>query len=212
MKHYVTTVSYRGADYPLDANRRRLALLRGITVPTLAAQGTDWTWIVYVNPADPLLDERMDAFRSAGVPVIPIQQRPEDVIDWSGPVLTTRIDDDDGFAPHAFRLLHKAASRLTTRTALMFPTGFRVYQGRFDLVSNARNAWVSIYAPKGDRAHVRMEQHRRIWRFAPIVNVDTDPAWLWVRHQDTDSGIRRARRRINDGLRSRFPVDWSLVE
>ena len=211
MKHYVTTVSHRGPDYPLDANRRRLALLKGITVPTLRAQGTDWTWLVYVNPADPLLDERMDAFRSAGVPVIPIID-PAAAIDWSGPVLTTRIDDDDGFAPDAFARLHKVIPKLTERTALMFPCGFRVYRGRFDTVANARNAWVSIYAPKGDRAHVRMQQHRRIARLAPIRNVDTDPGWLWVRHQDTDSAIRHARRRITNELRSRFPVDWSLVE
>jgi hypothetical protein len=211
VRHYVLTTAYRGPDYPLDANRRRIDLLRGITARSLAAQGTDWTWIVYVNPADPLLDERMDAFRSAGAPVIPIQGGPENVIDWAGPVLTTRIDDDDAFAPDAFHRLHHVAASLTETRVLMFPFGYRTYQGRYDSIRHRKNAWSSVYAT-GEQVHAKSVQHQRIRQLAPVIEVDTRPAWLWVRHPDTNSGFHRASRPLNATVRRLFPIDWSLIE
>lgn len=211
MKHYVLTPARRGPEQPIDVNRRRIDLCRGVTARSLAAQGTDWTWIVYVHPDDPLLDERMDAFRSAGAPVIPIDDDPAEVIDWSGPVLTTRIDDDDGFAPDAFARLHRRVRNLTRRTALMFPFGYRTWGGRADYVRHRRNAWSSIFAPAGDRSHVRMVKHHKIADLAPISVVDSQAAWLWVRHRDTDSGFQRASGPLTPAIRSLFPVDWGLL-
>lgn len=211
MKHYLLTTAYRGPDYPLDANRRRIDLLRGITARSLAAQGTDWTWIVWVNPADPLLEDRLNAFRSAGAPVIPIQDNPEDAIDWSGPVLTTRIDDDDAFAPDAFVRLRLAVEGLTETRVLMFPFGFRTYQGRYDYIRHLKNAWASVYAV-GDQLHAKSVQHQRIRALAPVIDVDTRPAWLWVRHPDTNSGFHRAANYLTGRVRRTFPIDWSLIE
>jgi hypothetical protein len=210
LNHYVLTTAYRGPDYPLDANRRRIDLLRGITARSLAAQGTAWTWIVYVNPDDPLLDERMDAFHSAGAPVIPIQADPQDVIDWSGPVLTTRIDDDDAFTPDAFRRLCRAATGTETRV-LMFPFGYRTYQGHFDAIHHTKNAWSSVYTTS-ERVHAKSVQHQRIRQLAPVTEVDDRPAWLWVRHPDTNSGFHRAKRPLRGPIRRLFPIDWSLIE
>jgi hypothetical protein len=152
----------------------------------------------------------MDAFRSAGAPVIPIQADPQAVIDWSGPVLTTRIDDDDAFATDAFRRLRDKAGGTETRV-LMFPFGYRTYQGRYDYIHHSKNAWSSVYTTK-DRVHAKSVQHQRIRRLAPVVDIDDLPGWLWVRHPDTNSGIHRARRTLRDSVRRLFPVDWSLIE
>lgn len=214
MKHYVLTPSHRGPDYPIEANRRRLEILRGVTVRSLASQGTDWTWLVYVNRDDPLLRERLAAFRSAGVRVVPIYDgKPERKIDWSGPVLTTRIDDDDAFARGAFAELHRELEQRPPkgREALIFPHGYRVNEGRYIPVTNRKNAWVSLYAPQGDRIHVRAIQHRRVWTLAPVRFLERRRAFLWVRHPDTLTAFRSTLYPITPEIQSMFDIDWSLV-
>lgn len=215
MKHYVMTTSHRGPEYPEDANRRRLAITAGVTARSLACQGTDWTWLVYVHPDDPLLAERRAVFETAGMPVVFITPDidPLDVIDWSGPVLTTRIDDDDAFARDAFWRLHKALRHPpSVRQVLMLPAGFRVNGGRSIPIWHPHNAWSSLYAPRGDRVHIRMAQHHHVDTLAPIRFVDRRPAFLWVRHPDTETPFRGTRDPITDEVRRLFDVDWSIID
>jgi Putative rhamnosyl transferase len=214
MRHYVLTTSRRGPEYPLDANARRIALCRGITARSLAAQDCEFTWIVYVHPEDPLLDERLDAFCSAGHPVVAVGDNVDvaSVIDWSDDVLSTRVDDDDGWAVNAFARLHHALRRRpSARTGFMFPVGYRVNDGLCERIVHRRNAWSSLFAPRGDQAHIRMVKHNHIYRFATVRSIDMDPAWLWVRHQDAETRFRRANEPITPALRAIYPVDWSLI-
>ena len=177
-------------------------------------QGGDWTWLVYLDASDPLLNDRLYAFASAGAPVVPVflGERVEDAIDWSGPVLTTRIDDDDAFAVDAFARLRVAAGKCDARTGLVFPRGHRVNDRKIMLVRHGRNAWASLYAPAGDRTHVRAIQHLHLRDIAPIIYIDEQPSWLWVRHQDAETGFRRANRPITRAVRRRYAVDWEFVE
>lgn len=213
MKHYVLTRSYRSPDYPLEANRRRIEVTRRITVPSMSVQGGNWEWIVYVDQTDPLLDERLRVFEGAGVPVIPVYigQDVMDVIDWSGPVLTTRIDDDDAFARDAFNRL-RAAVKDNRRRSYVFPYGHRVSAGRVRFLHHLRNAWCSVLAPAGERIHVRQIQHLRIRELAPRVLLDPAPAFLWVRHQDAETGFRQAENEITDEVRAPYEVDWDFLE
>jgi hypothetical protein len=215
MRHYVMTASHRGPEYPLDASRRRIALCRGITARSLAAQPRGWTWLVYVHPDDPLREERLDTFREAGAPVIPVQgnAEAEAAIDWSGDILTTRIDDDDAFAGDAFARLYGVLRGLRGTTALMFPVGYRVHDGLVSREVHGRNAWVSIFARAGERVHVRQVQHQRIPRHFPVRYIDREPGWLRVRHADNDQhNERRAEASPTPEVRSLYPVDWSLLE
>ena len=212
MNHYVMTSSYRGPDYPLAANARRIDLLRRVTARSLAAQDGDWWWIVYVNPNDPLLDDRLAAFQEAGHPVLPVRDNDEAeaVIDWSGPVLTTRIDDDDAFAADAFARLYAAEMRHTT--ALIFPVGYHVRDGRAALNRHLRNAWSSLYAPAGVREHIRLHQHQRVPSVYPVRLIDEEPAWLRVSHPDNGRPTsHRPRTPVTPAIRARFPVDWDLL-
>lgn len=77
MRHYVLTRSVYGIGWTLEANARRLAITRGITVACMKAQtNRSWTWVVLIDPTDPLVEERKAAFLSAGVPVIFIEWHP----------------------------------------------------------------------------------------------------------------------------------------
>lgn len=210
------TASYRGPDYPLDANARRIDLLRRVTARSLSTQQGEWTWIVYVNPSDPLLDERLDAFRSAGAPIIAVENNDgaEAAIDWSGPVLTTRIDDDDAFACGAFDRLHRAlAHPPAVPTAYIFPIGWFVRAGLTDTHRHLRNAWSSVYAPSGSREHIRLHQHQRVPAAYPVRVLDDRPGWLRVSHADNGRPTsHRGKHPITPGLRATFAVDWPFVE
>lgn len=210
MRHYVLTRSHRGPDYPLDANRRRIELLRRVTAASLSVQSTKWTWIVYINPADPLLDERLDAFASAGAPVFPITHTGEEPIDWSDDVLTTRIDDDDAFSRDAFRRLSGAVR--PKRRVLMFPCGYRYHAGLVEPIVHRRNAWSSLFAPRGDQVHIRMAVHPKVNRLAPTQMLDNEPAWLWVRHPDAETLFRRATDPLTDEVKALYHVDWEYLE
>ena len=214
MNHYVLTSSYRGPDYPLDSNARRIALLRGITARSLAAQDGDWTWLAFVAPDDPLREDRLDAFRSAGHTVIPVTStaEAETAIDWSGPVLTTRIDDDDAFSRDAFARLYAAIGPHAAPTAYIFPVGYHVRDGRAALNRHLRNAWSSLYAPVGFREHIRLHQHQRVPGRYPVVYLDDEPAWLRVSHPDNERPTsQRPRGPITSSVRRLFPVDWDLL-
>jgi hypothetical protein len=76
MKHYVLTRSaYDPKAWSIEANRRRLVVTRAVTVPSMAAQQADFTWLILIDPEDPMRDQRIEAFRSSGKPVIPIVWR-----------------------------------------------------------------------------------------------------------------------------------------
>lgn len=211
MNHYVLTTSHFGPEYPLDANRRRIEMLRRVTARSLASQAGDWTWIATVHPDDPLLDERLTAFRSAGHRVVATDADSAESIDWSGDVLTTRIDDDDAFAADAFARLYAAAGSLQARTVLMFPVGFRVNGDMVTPVWHMKNAYSSLFAPTGDHCHIRAVQHRHVGELAPVRIVDTRPAYLWVRHPDTNTPFRSAKEPLNAGIRRLFDVDWPAI-
>lgn len=202
-------------SYPIERNQRRIDLVRAITARSLAAQPSGWTWIVYVRRDDPLLDERIGAFMEAGAPVLTVTDtdEAEAIIDWSGPVLTTRVDDDDAFTVDAFARLYRAIRPPSEPTAYMFPNGYHVRDGRIEPHRLHRNPWASVYSPVGFREHIRKHQHQRIPGAYPTRWVDERPAWLRVSHRDNDRPTsHRAHQPITDDIRRMFAVDWSVLE
>lgn len=224
MRHFILTRSAYGPDY--DANARRLALLKGVTVPSMLAQtNRDWTWVVLMERDDPFAAERLSAFESVGVPVKVFHVEHPTVSlyrqDWAGamgkcgcgPTLTTRLDDDDALAPDFLQRIQTAAEQANEqgRVVWMLPEGFRVYRGRYAPMRHEANSWATLQTPPGDSAVVYDFGHKRIGGHAPIRLVDDKPAWLFVRHADTRSRNRAVSGPITMALRRLFPVDWELV-
>ena len=137
--------------------------------------------------------------------------------DWNSvlapaPRVTTRIDDDDAFAPSALSRIRAAVPvGARRRVSLQLPVGYRVWGGRFTRVRHESNAMASLYSPAGERSTVYSYMHREIADHARVRFIDSDPAWLWVRHPDTLSGWKRATKPINWRLTRQFPIDWDLV-
>lgn len=223
MRHFVLTRSAYAPEY--EANARRLALLQGVTVPSMKAQtNRDWTWVVLLERNDPLEAQRRAAFDSVGVPVIYLYADPAIVsLYWAGwaeaigtsdePTLTTRLDDDDALAPDFIERIRSAAesAEIEGRVVWMLPEGFRVYRGRYAPMRHEANSWATLQVPPGDSAVIYDFPHKRIAGYAPIRLIDDKPAWLFVRHADTRSRNRAVARPITAALQRLFPVDWDLV-
>jgi len=224
MRHYVLTRSAYGPSWTLDANRRRLDVTRAVTARLMAAQTTrNWAWVVLLDPRDRLLDERRAVFTDASPRCFPIEWVPpvnpkaapwgEAIGDRDTRILQTRLDDDDGLAPDALARYQAAAVGTSKRTILMLPEGVRIWRGRFSVVRHERNAMHTLVTQAGDDQSVYAYGHAKPQRSgARIVMVDESWGWLWVRHQDTISGWRRAEQPINHRVRAAFPVDWAALD
>lgn len=238
MKHYLLTRSAYGPDVPLWQNRARLDLMRGVLCRSLAAQTErDVTWLVLIDPADPLLAERTEALESAGLPLLlrdagpmerrSVHDRPKGPwrhhIDWSQAVMTTRIDDDDAFAPWALALFHRNGlereAKRGRRIVWVLGTGYRITSGRIAYRKDPVAQFSSLYAPRRDRTTIMDVNHCSIARLGQVNDGSEEPGWLWLRHLATRSINSRAENyqnetmgAITDDIRARFPVDWSLIE
>jgi hypothetical protein len=240
MRHYILTRSAYGPDVSVRTNRERLALLAGVTAPSLRAQtNRDVTWLVLIDPADPLLGPRLAAIAAAGLPYIAapaegmtragIHDRPYGPwakhIDWDGGTLTTRLDDDDALAPFAMERVRAAAEGHEGRAMWTLPTGFRIVGRMSYRIHWSLSQFVTLQTPAGDRATVCDVNHMAFATLAPLLPATEDPAWLWVRHRLTRSRVEISRQRrhiagrteggpvrITPALRSAFPVDWALIE
>ena len=233
LRHIVLTRSvYPPALWPIDANRRRLRLFAHVTARTLAFERkaySGWMWAVIVDPSDPLVQERIRIARTADPKALILHYRGRvvsrsDVIeeirkmDWpnvlsarSDVLLTTRVDDDDGFAKGALGRIRAAAKDLSTRAALMLPKGVRVWRGRYSRVRHETNAWCSILSPRGDDATALSFDHNKVRDVAPVKEIDQDVGWLWLRHPDTLSGHKQADAAVDESVRKLFDVDWRLL-
>ena len=240
MRHYLLTRAAYSPEVPLEVNRRRLDLLRGITARSLAAQTERRvTWLVLIDPGDPLLAERTAVLESAGYPLV-LAPAPDLVRDhffdrpqtpawrrnivWDGPTFTSRIDDDDALAPFALADLysrgeHMAAGRHSTmKRAFVLALGYRLSGGRFNLRDDPVSQFIGMYAPRGSKTCVMDINHTSMRTLARVELIRERPAWLWLRHDDARSANSKASHYqeekmepITPALRSAFDVDWSLL-
>ena len=235
MKHFVLTRSAYGPEWDIEANQRRLDVTRAVTARLMRRQTfRDWTWVVLFDERDPLLDARQQVFSAAAPTFLPIlwrgpasrgsaHQRRQlvastayhagwrEAIGTGEAILQTRLDDDDGLAPDALERYQRAATRLEARTILMLPHGVRVWRGRYADVHHEHNAMHTLFTPHRDAGSVYDYGHATCGRAAPIVRVDDEWGWLWVRHQDTISGHKTADRPIDGRVEAAFPVDWRAL-
>jgi hypothetical protein len=228
MRHYVLTRSAYGPAWDLEANRRRLAITRAVTARLMAQQTAKaWTWVVLLDERDPLLAERLALYRASAPAFIPLMRQSGDepsraaAADYRAPwraqlgpandqLLTTRLDDDDGFAPNALARYQARSRALKRRVVLMLPIGMRVWAGRYSVVRHDRNAMQTLLTPPGDEMCVYDYGH--VKPGAPVLLVDNAPGWLWVRHRDTLSNWRLAKRPLEPFIRGLFPIDWQALE
>lgn len=208
------------------ANRRRLDMTRAVTIRALRSQTfRDFRLIVLLHSRDRLLSERRRSFSEIGADFLYLDATGTSAeVAWQGYragwaeaigsrtdwVAMTRLDDDDALTPWALSRIAQRAPDMTSRAALIFPLGIRVWRGGYTLVRHDSNAMHTLVTPPGDRMTVYDYGHRKVRRVAPTRNIDTRIAWLWSRHPDTISGWRLSDRPLTPEIRAMFNVDWSV--
>jgi hypothetical protein len=239
VRHYILTRSAYSPTMRLRDNQRRVELLARVTAASLRAQTTrNLTWLVLVDPADPLLAERRAAVESAGLPCIVapagrmeragIHDRPygpwSDHITWDGVTLTTRLDDDDALAPYALARVQRAAADERGSVVWTLPIGYRIVGRHAFRIDWELAQFGTLQAPAGERRTIFDVSHQLAGNLAPLRPATRDPAWLWVRHRHTRSRLNVGRQTMLNGrtegrakyvtpeLRAIFPVDWRLIE
>lgn len=237
MIHYVLTRAAYPAAYPLEKNRRRLELTRHITARSLAAQTERrWRWMVAIDLADPLLEERRAVLATCGNPVIEVaihqKHDPDEVVPdgrlegdvdrpggaWRrairaqghGRILTTRLDDDDALASDALARLRSGLGSPSRPTAWVMPSGYKWHKGHVQPMTHLANMFASLDSP-GELTTIMDVKHGRISLSYPVRYTDRSPSWLWVRHADTRSGSRNASHRLLDAVSHRFDIDWAYL-
>jgi len=235
MRVFVLTRAVYGMDWSVEANARRLAMFRAVTVPCIAAQSfRDFEWVLCVDRADPYRARRIALARTAGVPVRvlyvsydseSVQSRARvaanayaapwrDTIDSAfDATLTVRLDDDDALAPRTLRRMRNRAKLLDSYSAIIATNGIRMWNNQWEYVRHATNAMAGCFSPQGDARVVYDYSHKYVHVVVPnVVHIGGKPAWLWVRHADTLSQHRVAKRPMNDAVRAMFPgTDWDFL-
>lgn len=235
IRHLVLSRMAYTRNYPIAANRRRLEFTRRVTVPSLGAQTERrFTWVVRLDPSDPLLEERLEVCKQADIQVFPvlmpyrgngtIQDMPG-TSEWAEPVaylgrkasrvLTTRLDDDDAFTPDALGRIRCAGEKATHVVVLNIPQGYRVLRGVLVERSYTSNMFATLVS--GRNRHIYETKHTLLREIAPIVQIDNKVGWLWTRHRDALSYASPSSQRAVEPahgqihLRDLFPVDWDFL-
>lgn len=238
MRHYVLTRCAYAPSYPLADNRRRLEIMKATVVPSLRSQTTrDLTWLVLVDPEDPLLEERREVIASAGLPAIVepagqlvregIHDKPfapwARYIDFSSQTLTTRLDDDDGLATYALERVQEAAHGCRESVVWTLPVGYRVVGYRAFRIEWPLAQFGTLAVPPRVKRTVFDASHQQVGHLGPLVPATTDPAWLWIRHRLTRSRVQVGRQtmlngrtegrglRITPAVSDPFAIDWQMV-
>lgn len=221
-QHYVITRSYYGPEWDRESNWRRLKITQAVA-PMMRRQGVKFTWLGLLDNRDPFLEERMRLFDQVVIwqpkGVSTRKSAADHTPDWdylgtpTEPTLQTRLDDDDALACDGLARVQKAAAGLAHRTILVLPEGIRVFAGTYEPMTLETNAMQTLFTPPGDKLSVYDYGHHEAASIAPVLIVDRQPGWLYVRHRDSISGENmHPGIPIDRHIRSLFPIDWHALE
>ena len=145
-------------------------------------------------------------------------------IDWTnGPILTTRLDDDDAFVPDAMAWVRAAAESVKPNSRIVWtlPAGWRVAGTLVERVTYPVPMFCTLQVPAKQRAVINDVSHLSAARLGPMRVATNEPAWLWVRHDLTRSNTNMrpgfsigglGMEELTAELLGRFPIDWELVK
>jgi hypothetical protein len=194
--------------------RSRVALFERYCLPSMRAQTTPATWIIYFDPESPewLLDwiarvndgDFLPHFRATISPAELVADIRAAVLATSGSLrdglITTNLDNDDALASD-FLARTAAAARPGERTAVYLADGIIADSAGAYRRVDRHNAFCSVAEPWEAPVTCWAAAHNRLGESMPVRSVRGRPAWLQVIHGENVSN--RVRGRLVSPARSR---------
>jgi hypothetical protein len=201
-------------DAGLSASRLEIA--RHTSVPSLAFQTVKPIIHIAVNPADPYLTDRLQAYRSTGCEVVPLYRTEWKLYkeDWELPVgrkIVSRMDDDDVICRDYCKELRAAAPE-SGEWNLAFPVGYVWWRNTAYRLEHMGNQFVTLVTDQQTDPH--QEGHwlyHKTWQ-TKIVN--SLPSWIWVRHgAASTSTLAKYRTKKLKGIDAhRIPINLRAIQ
>jgi hypothetical protein len=202
-----TTCDAAAMDSPdLAWLESRFEIFRDICLPSVAAQtDQNFVWLLYFDENTPpdYLGRVRDLlapyphFRVVQCGAFDDEARAGTLRAELAPdskwLLTTRLDNDDGWRRDFVERLH-AALAFEGRECLNFTSGLIWSQGMTLLYRHRSNAFISMLEPVDGFRTVWCVQHLELDRVAPVRQIDAPPAFIQVIHTRNRSNKPRGRR------------------
>lgn len=201
-------------DAELSASR--LAIARHTSIPALAFQTAKPVVHIAVNPADPNLTERLDAYRSTGCEIVPLYRKEWKLYkeNWElpeGRKIVSRMDDDDVICRDYCREL-RAASPASGEWNLMFPVGYVWWRNTAYRLEHPGTQFVTLVTDEQTDPHQEGHwKYHQQWQTKIVSNL---PSWIWVRHGDAStSTLAKYRKKKLQGIDAkRTPINLRAIE
>lgn len=196
-------------------SERRLEISRHTAIPSLAYQTVKPVIHIAVNPDDPFLTERLEAFRSTGCEVKPLY-RPNWKLyreNWElpeGRKIVSRMDDDDVICKEYCQRTRAQAPK-SGEWNLIWPNGYVFWRQTCYLLHHPGIQFVTLVTDYDKDPH--QEQHWRYHKLWPTKVVSNAVGWIWVRHGDAStSTLPRYRKVKKRGIDAkRIPINLRAI-
>jgi hypothetical protein len=181
----------------------RLELFKKFCLPSVTAQSIqNFRWLIYFDedvPANYLAQVRALTSVHKNIEIITcrffntellvssVRSYLDSNTKW---VLTTRLDNDDGWHRDFVKILHTQL-QFEQREFLNFPVGVIYYSDRTYLYKHPSNAFISFLERSDNFLTVWCGQHLYLDRVAPVRQLPTFPAFLQAVHSQTQSNKPR---------------------
>jgi len=206
-----------------ELSRNRLRMTERWLIPSLRGQTQKVKVRVSVCEDDPILEERMEAFRSCGHEVsfvyrdrseVPLHvDNIHGVEDWGIPsgirTVVSRIDDDDAIPIDFFELTLKRATECPWDSAVLeWTNGYVWINGTLYRSFRKGNQFCTVVSMTGMQPH--QDLHWKLSSTLPVMRVNQSRGWCWVRHEDTIVEVRDIHigKKASPPNKSRWAVDF----
>ena len=196
-------------------SERRLEISRHTSIPSLRYQSEKPVVHIAVNPADPFLSERLEAFRSTGCEVVPLY-RPDWKLyreNWElqdGRKIVSRMDDDDVICAEYCQQTRAQAPE-SGEWNLIWPNGYVFWRETCFQLHHPGIQFVTLVTDHDHDPH--QEQHWQYHKLWSTKVVSSAVGWIWVRHGDAaTSTLPRYRRLKKGGIDAkRIPINLRAI-
>jgi hypothetical protein len=201
-------------DERLSASRLEIA--RHTSIASLAYQTAKPAIHIAVNPDDPHLQARLEAFRATGCEVKPLYRSEWKLYkeNWElpeGRKIVSRMDDDDVICRDYCKELQTAAPE-SGEWNLSFPVGYVWWHSTAYKLEHMGIQFVTLVTDQMADPH--QEGHWKYHQEWQTKIVSSEPSWIWVRHGDAStSTLPKYRTKKLKGIDShRVPINLRAID